>query len=139
MTEGEHQNAVLQHLAITRWYAKNNSYAEKITPIDEEKIIANKLCVILSSLAQKDYATVLINAMFSKFTVCMVEKDKTQTEKDIASSAIILYDENLTLKTLLDQSLHDRCYALKLDELNRAEVKKQTMMSLYAVSDFAFR
>ncbi|WP_162896509.1 hypothetical protein [Cysteiniphilum halobium] len=137
MTENERQNAILKHLAITRWYAKNNTYNEGSSSANQAH--ANKLSVILSSLAQKSHATAFINAMFSQFVVCFVEKDQTQTEKNIASSAIILYDENLTLETLLDQSLHDKCYALKLDELNRAEVKKQTMMNLYAISDFAIR
>ncbi|GGG06783.1 MULTISPECIES: hypothetical protein [Cysteiniphilum] len=139
MTENERQNAILQHLAITRWYAKDNPAHKEELSVDETHIIANKLSVIISTLEQQDRVKALINAMFTQFSVCFIEKDQAQAEKNIASSAIILYDENLTLKTLLDQSLHDRCYALKLNELNRAEVKKQTMMNLYAVSDFAIR
>ncbi|WP_440616191.1 hypothetical protein [Cysteiniphilum sp. 6C5] len=139
MTEDERQAAILKHLAIARWYAKDNPVNKDEPSADKTDIIANKLSVIISTLEQRDCVKALINAMFTQFSVCFIEKDQAQTEKNIASSTIILYDENLTLKTLLNQSLHDRCYALKIDELSCAEVKKQTMMNLYAVSDFATR
>lgn len=140
MTEKERQSAILKYLDITCWYAKNNSQSNDYFQSQEIfPVIENRVSVILLSLTQKDKILVLMNAMFSNFSVCYFEKSTVQIEKNIASSKIIIYDERLTLETFLDQSFHEKCISFNLNKLDRADVKKQTMINLYAVSDFSLR
>lgn len=138
-TKEQCQALVLEYLGVTRWHARKKRQGNTLSAFKEVEVSTNKLSVILLFLGQKNRVFPLINAMFLECDVLYFEQGDVNLEKNIASSAIIIYDECLTLKNLLDESLHDRCFALSLSNLDRADIKKQTMMNIYAVSDFAIR
>lgn len=128
---------VFRILGINYWRAKNNSNIGMCTN-------TNRIRVILSFKYQKNYVLPLIRNMFAKFNVVYTiytEKNDFKAIKNIALDDLIFYDENLSSEILLacNLNLHDRCFAVKIDQLNCADVKKQTMMDLYALSDFSVK
>ena len=132
----ERPQVILQYLGISQWRNKQRQARDYL--ISGEVIDDKQLCVILVSPRQKSASAQLINAMFASKKTCYIDSNCEDLEKIIVTSAIILYDENLTFKkTELDETLRTRGVAIAFDRLNCAKMKKQTMMSVYAVSDFA--
>ncbi|WP_395946157.1 hypothetical protein [Caedibacter taeniospiralis] len=137
MTKGERQYAILQHLSITQWQVKRQKKNNAEFVSHAHTVDTNKLCVILCLASQETLLSTFVKAMFSCKDVCYIEVNDKALEKGIASNTIILYDESLDLANFLDENPHAGSLAINIDKLNCAEVKKQMMMSVYAVSDFA--
>ena len=141
------QDDILRLMGITQWYCQiqqdeavstsqhtqddehNRQNDPAVScPFDMLFIVENKLDEALLSMIQ---------ALFSKQSVSIIEPEALNDKKIIEHSNFILYDESLESNVASVLQSEGKQMALPISLLQQADIKKQVMKSIYALSDFA--
>ena len=141
------QDDILRLMGITQWYCQiqqdeavsssqhtqDDEYNRQndpavSCPFDMLFIVENKLDEALLSMIQ---------ALFSKQSVSIIEPEALNDKKIIEHSNFILYDESLESNVASVLQSEGKQMALPISLLQQADIKKQVMKSIYALSDFA--
>ncbi len=134
------QKVILQYLDIDLWCYKHKQQTI-IECIDNNKnfdsivIDTHLVDVILSTLQHKKVLACFLSAMFKHKKIQYHEYSTLDIKKIMASNGIIIYDERLMIEEL-GGTYDYRSFKIPIDKLTSANIKKQAMIHVYAVSDF---
>ncbi len=122
---------ILEALGIDVWQL-STALKDKYPLDDNDK--KRLIHVILAKNEDQNCINPMLNALFFASEKKIYSQISTLAQINVASSDIVLYDNRLSYEIN-----HDKSYAIPVSELNKAKIKKQVMMDVYAVSDFAIK
>ena len=122
---------ILEALGVDVWQLSKGVSAKYQTVCNDKSRLIH---VILENSVDQTHIDPMLNALFFASEKKIYSQISTLSKINMASSDIVLYDNRLSCEIN-----HDKSYAIPVRELNEAKIKKQVMMDVYAVSDFAIK